>query len=79
MIANHFNKNVVNIGTNLVKNIPNSSSTFQQFFNHPCDNSIFLQHVKENETLETTKALVKALVADMAMAIEHHDGDFRSS
>ena len=56
-IANHFNKFVVNIGPNLAKNIPNSSSTFQEFLNHPCDNSIFLQPVTENETLQIMKAL----------------------
>ena len=56
-IANHFNKYFVNIGPNLVKNIPNSSSTFKEFPNHPCDNSIFLQPVTENETLQIMKAL----------------------
>ena len=56
-IDNHFNKFFVNIGPHLAKNIPNSSSTFQEFLNHPCDNSIFLQPVTENETLQIMKAL----------------------
>ena len=47
----------MNIGPNLAKNIPNTSSTFQEFLNHPCDNSIFLQPVTENETLQIMKAL----------------------
>ena len=47
----------MNIGPNLAKNIPNSSSTFQELLNHPCDNSIFLQPVKENKTLQIMKAL----------------------
>ena len=56
-IANHFNKFFVNIGPNLAKNILSSSSTFQEFLNHPCDDSIFLQPVAEYETLQIMKAL----------------------
>ena len=47
-IANYFNQYFANIGPNLAKNIPNSSSTYEASLNHPCDNSIFLQHVTEN-------------------------------
>ena len=56
-IANHFNKYFANIGPNLAKDIPNSSSTYQEFPNHPSDNSIFLQPVTENEILDIIKAL----------------------
>ena len=55
--ANQFSKYFANIGPNLAKDIPNSSSTDQEFLNHLCDNSIFLQPVTENEILEIIKAL----------------------
>ena len=36
----------------MANDIPNSSSTYQEFLHHPCDNSIFPQLVTENEILE---------------------------
>ena len=56
-IANYFNQYFANIGPNLAKTIPNSSSTHETFLNHPCDNSIFLQPVTENEISAIIKAL----------------------
>ena len=56
-IANYFNQYFANVGPNLAKNIPNSSSTYQASLNHLCDNSIFLQPVTENEILTIIKAL----------------------
>ena len=56
-IANYFNQYFANIGPNLAKTIPNSSSTYETFLNHPCDNSIFLQPVTEKEISAIIKAL----------------------